>query len=195
MKKVSIIIPYIRESVHTTILTANWFAGIPKSEYEILAEEDKERIGCPRMVKRLVEKSQGDLICFLGDDSIPDHDFLKFAIEDMHQQLPQGWGLVGFNDRTGRTLPTHWLADNRLLPHLDNEYFHTGYTHCFCDNELMIRCHELGRYYYSKRAVVIHNHPILTGHELTGDYARVYAKEVYEKDRQLFEKRRDNGWK
>ena len=34
--------------------------------YEIFAEEDMGRIGAPKMLKKLVDKSRGDLVMFLG---------------------------------------------------------------------------------------------------------------------------------
>jgi hypothetical protein len=190
--KVSIVLPFIRESVKTTIALAKKNHGI--DEIEIVSEEDRERIGCPKMVKKLVERSKFDLVCFLGDDTLPTHNFLKYAIEDM-QNLPDGWGLVGLNDGTGRTLATHWLADKRLLPMLDGEFFHTGYTHCCSDQELQTRCSSVGRYVYSQKSVVMHNHPLLTYADWDADYKRVYSKEIWGADQELFEKRRKNGWK
>lgn len=194
MKKVSIIIPVIRpEKAERCIDLIKQNAGY--DDYEIIQEVDENRIGCPKMVKRLAEKATGDLVLFMGDDSLPQPDFLKNAIKAM-ESLPDGWGLVGFNDKTGRILPTHWLADSRLLILLDGEFFHTGYNHCFCDNELMLRSAEANRYIYSQDAVIEHDHPILRHEEITDpDLRRVYAKDVYQKDRVLFGKRRNNNWK
>jgi hypothetical protein len=191
--KVSIILPIIRpESAKITKALAEKHHGI--DEIQIVEEIDKDRIGCPKMVKKLVERSKYDLVCFLGDDTLPAENFLKYAIEDM-KTLPDGWGLVGLNDMSGRTLATHWLADKRLLPMLDGELFHTGYTHCCSDNELQERCMEAGKYIYSQKAIVLHNHPIFTGEEWDEDYKRVYSKEIWGADQALFEKRRQNSWK
>jgi GT2 family glycosyltransferase len=192
--KVSIIIPVIRpEKAITAMALATLNAGIPGDEMEIIAEEDRKRIGCPKMVKKLVAKTKHELVCFLGDDTLPNKDWLKNALEAMNA-LPGGWGLVGLNDETGRNLATHWLADKRLLPSLDGEFFHTGYNHTCCDVELQERCTELGRFVYSKDAIVYHDHPFFTGEEQDEDIKRVYSKEIWSADRKLLEERRKNGW-
>lgn len=149
---ISIIIPVIRPDKAARCCNAiieN--SGIPRSQYEIVTEEDKDRIGAPRMVKKLTDESTGDLVCFLGDDTIPQKDFLKNALEAM-ATLPDGWGLVGFDDnirlRGQIKAAAHWLGNKKLLPLLDGCFFHTGYKHCWCDNELTIRAAELGRYIF-----------------------------------------------
>jgi hypothetical protein len=79
---------------------------------------------------------------------------------------------------------------------LDGEFFHTGYTHCCCDNELYERCQEKGLFYYARDAVVLHDHPIINKKPVTDpDLIRVYSKEVWGRDKILLEKRRRNGWK
>jgi len=188
--KVSIVTPIIRpEKAERCMYAAVMNAGIPDKDFEIVTRVDEDRIGCPKMIKWLVELSTGDNICFLGDDALPQMDFLKYALEDM-ETLPGGWGVVAFNDGTGRSLATHWLASKKMLPLLDGEFFHTGYTHCFCDNELQDHAIAAGRFVYSKKAVVMHDNPILNKEPLTGDYARVYQYDVFYKDRALFAERR-----
>lgn len=188
MNKVSIIIPVIRPDKAARVLRlVEENAGYP---YEVITAVDEERIGAPKMVKRLVDKTNYDLVCFLGDDSLPEKDFLKNAVAAM-EEIPGGWGLVGFNDKTGRNLATHWLAHKKLLPFLDGEFFHIGYVHCFCDNELQERSSLLRRYVYAEDAVVLHDHPLIgKTKETDEDYKRVYAKEVYGADKELFYRRR-----
>ena len=190
---VSVIIPWIRKQKFkrcVRLIKAN--AG---TDFEIVAKEDRKRIGCPRMVKKLVARSKGEYVCFLGDDTLPQPNFLKHALEDM-ARLPDGWGLVGLNDKTGRTLATHWLASKKLLPLLDGEFFHTGYNHNCCDVELMERCAGLGRYIYSQKAIAEHDHPILRGEIMSDpDLLRVYDPKVRWKDQALLRLRRSRGWK
>jgi len=71
--------------------------GIDLNQIEILAEQDSQRIGAPKMVKNLTDKSHGQMVCFLGDDCIPQKDWLKYALMAM-ETLPDGWGLVGLDD-------------------------------------------------------------------------------------------------
>lgn len=188
--KISIVIPVIRPAGFARCRAAIAGSGLAPEQYEIVAAEDADRIGCPAMVKRLVARSRYDLVCFLGDDTIPQPGFMAEALQAM-QTLPDGWGLVGLNDETGRDLPTHWLADKRLLPLLENEFFHTGYQHCFCDNELMDRCRELGRYAFADKAIVKHDHAILQGRAIEDpDLQRVYSKQTYLQDQYLYGRRK-----
>ena len=206
---VSIIIPVIRpEKAKRCIEAIRKNAGIPHFEelsaqdimagvvaYEIVTEEDKKRIGVTKMVKRLTDKSKGELVCFIGDDCVPSKDFLKNAIHAM-QHIPDGWGMVSFNDNPTTTRSAaHWLAHKKLLPFLGGEFFHTGYRHCFCDDELLIRCQEMNRYIYAYDAFIYHEHP-LTDPKVKPDenFESVHREEIYNADHELFKKRMDNGW-
>jgi len=189
MAKISVIIPVIRpELARRCIAAVN--KNMNGNQYEIVTEEDTGRIGCPQMVKRLVSKAKYDLILFLGDDTIPCPNFADNALKAMNK-LPDGWGLVGLNDgvTNGSIAATHWLADKRLLPLLDGEFFYTGYKHTYCDVELLSRCRRMGRYIWEKDARLTHDHPIFKGEELKGDYAKIYSKECVEHDRTLYWKR------
>ena len=195
---ISIIIPVIRPDKAARCRNAiieN--SGIPRSQYEIVAEEDNDRIGAPMMVKKLTDSCRGELVCFLGDDTIPERGFLKNAIKAM-DTLPDGWGLVGFDDnirlRGQIKAAAHWLGHKKLLPLLDGEFFHTGYKHCWCDNELTIRASELGRYVFCEEAFIYHDHPIVDLAADDADYRRVYSQEWLAHDVILFKQRRRNNW-
>jgi GT2 family glycosyltransferase len=195
---ISIIIPFIRpDKVVRCCNAIIENSGMPRAEYEIVTEEDVDRIGAPKMVKRLVAKSKGQMICYLGDDTIPQKDFLKNALEAM-ETLPDGWGLVGLDDniRLKGTVKAaaHWLADKRLLPFLDGEFFHTGYKHCWCDNELTVRATELGRYIFCEEAYIYHDHVIANPKNDDVHYRRAYSQDWQIHDCVLFRKRRANGW-
>ena len=197
--KVSIIIPYIRPKGMERCKEAIFLeAGVPTDTFEVITAQDHTRIGPALMLKELVDKAaQYPLIMFLGDDTIPEPDFLRNALEVM-KQLPDGWGLVGLNDgrHNGDYLATHWLGDRRMLPLLDGEFFHTGYWHCFCDNELTMRAIGLGRYMWASNARVQHLNPVIDKMLLMDkDYHRVYSAEWYYHDHMLFLKRMNNGWK
>ena len=196
---ISIIIPIIRpEKAARCIKSAKETAGLPECEYEFVTEEDKDRIGCPKMVRKLTKKASGSLICFLGDDTIPQESFLMHALVDM-AGLPDGWGLVGIDDQIRLKdrikAPAHWLADKRLLPYLDGDFFHTGYRHCYCDNELADRCAAIGRYKFSERSFVYHDHVIMDADNDDKDYQRVYNNDNLIHDLMLYRHRRTNNWK
>jgi len=194
--KVSVIIPVIRTEkarrcIEAVERTSN---GWP---IEIVSEEDTERIGCPKMVARLVAQSTGQLVAFLGDDTVPLLGWLTAALTAM-ATLPDDWGMVGLNDQhnDGNLLATHWLADKRLLPMLGGEFFHTGYRHTFCDNELITRCKALGRYVWAADALIEHDHPIVRGESMEGtDYEWAYRADNWYHDQRLFKRRQREGWK
>ena len=193
---VSIIIPIIRpEKAERCIEAIKQNAGIPAHQYEIVTEHDKKRIGVTKMVARLVEKTKGEMVCFLGDDTIPQKDFLINALKAM-KAMPDGWGMVSFNDNPNTTRSAaHWLCHKKLLPKLDGEFFHTGYQHCFCDDELLIRCQTMNRYIYAYDAVLYHEHPKVHKDVATDkDYDKIHG-DMYDRDHALFQKRMANNWK
>lgn len=196
--KVSIIIPYIRPDGMLICKDAIFLnSGVPNGQFEILTAYDEDRIGCPLMVKHMAAKARNDLVMFLGDDTVPQPDFLLNALLTM-EKLADGWGLVGLNDgfQNGNYLATHWLGSKKLLPLIDGEFFHTGYWHCFCDRELTQRALELKKYTWAVDAKIDHLNPIVDKNiPLTDDYRKVYSPEWYYHDQVLFWKRKRNGWK
>lgn len=183
--KVSIIVPIIRpESYKICFEAIMKNAGMP---FELVVEEDKERIGCPKMVKKLVAKTTGDAVMFLGDDTVPQPGFLVEAVKAM-KKLPQGWGLVALNDgRNTVDEAAHWLASKKLLPLIGGDFFCTEYKHCFCDLELSLRTQLLGRYIYCESSKIVHNHPLLNKKVKSDvDYEKVYSRDVWCLDRQKY---------
>jgi hypothetical protein len=189
---VTIIIPWVRGSIKMAAQHAVLNAGV---DVLLHTEEDRKRIGCPKMVKKMVDETTTDIICFLGDDTVAAHDYMKTALREMRNVFPDGIGLVGFDDGTRRILPTHWVAHRSILDYLGGELFHTGYQHCCCDVELMERCSEIGRYFPSHNAKVYHNHPLINGREWDDDYRHVYSNPVRSADQELLKKRRANRWR
>ena len=169
-------------------------------QHEIITMYDADRIGAPKMVKTLVGLTNFDLVMFLGDDTVPEPGFLKESVAAMNT-FPDKWGLVGLTvveeaDRDKDEAPaTHWLAHKKLLDYLDGEFFHTGYNHCFCDNELTERCRELNRFKWAEAARVRHIHPVFKAAAWDDDYLRVYGHENMMHDLILFQTRRGDQWK
>lgn len=189
--KISLCLPIVRPEKAKRVIEVfhNEFDTDQGGSYEILAEEDKERIGCPKMLKRLVRKATGNLILFLGDDTIPQSGFLKAALGSM-ASLPDSWGVVGLNSQNSKHA-AHFLADKRMLPLLpDGEFFNTNYQHCFCDNELTDIAKEQGRFVFCEESIVKHDHPIFTGSPGDADYKRVYETEIINHDRSLYIRRK-----
>ena len=194
---ISILIPTIRPGNIPALIDAiRENAGIAAHNYEINVIEDVERQGCPKTLKQLVDQSNGGLVCFIGDDTIPQPDFLQQALITM-QTLPDGWGVVGLNSQPSKHA-AHFLADKRMLDLLpDREFFSTQYAHCWCDHELSEIAESLGRYAFCEKSVLKHNHPAFKTAPSDADYDRVYSRSVWEKDQQTYfrRKRKRNGQK
>ncbi len=179
-KMISIIIPTIRPQNIPELLKA--ISENTDVEHEIIWEEDTEKIGAPKMVKKLVEKARYEWVVFLGDDTIPE----KNCIDNAYiMALRRNLWLVGFNDHDTRRA-THWLANKALLDDLEgHEFFYTGYIHCFCDDELRVRTDEMGKYDWCEEAIIRHDHP-----EFTGKDDSTYEKQKditnWEHDKNLF---------
>lgn len=151
---ISIIIPTIRPQNIPQLLDA--IRGNTLIEHEVLWSEDKLRVGCPVMVKKLTELTKYDWVVFLGDDTLPG----KYCIDNAYiMAVKNNLWLVGFNDHNTRRA-THWLAHKNLLNYLENnEFFYTGYIHNFCDDELRIKADQMGKYGWCEEAIINHNHP------------------------------------
>lgn len=196
----SILIPYIRANrIETCKDLAIKNSGInSKVEIEIIAEEDTERIGCPKMLKRLVEKTKYDLIVFMGDDVEAEPDYLRIAYERIIQ-FPDSIGFVGFNDGMwdgDKDIATAWLANKKLLPMIGGEFFHTGYIHCRADVEMIDKLRSLGLYAWAPTSKIKHIHPLVLKDKtlMDEDYNRVYRPWVVQHDMELYTHRKNNRW-
>jgi len=178
--RVSIIIPVIRQEIAEKckeVIKLN--AGIPADQYEIIDAFDVDGIGCPEMVKILTKKTNSELVLFLGDDTIPEKDFLKHALEAM-DTLPDKIGVVGLNTqdiriKDGNPL-AHWMAHKKMLKHIPGgSFFSTEYRHAYGDNELKDIADELGRWVYAKKSKIKHLHPVNGLTETDEGYDKAYS--------------------
>lgn len=187
-RKVSIIIPIIRlESAKRCVEAINKNAGVSKDQYEIVQYVDVGEIGCPKMVKFLTEKTQYDLVMFLGDDTVPQKDFLKNAIKAMNSI---GWGVVGLNTEPGNPV-AHWMASKRMLEHIDGgSFFSLEYRHCWCDNELKDIADELGRWVFAEDSIIEHRHPINRSADWDDGYQKAYSEEAKKHDQKKYFERK-----
>jgi len=194
--KVTVVIPYVRDHlidrcVNTTLMNS----GLPTTEYRIMIKKDKQGIGLARMLNGMVALAPTQMVCFIGEDCVPQLHFLKNALRAM-KTLPDEWGLVGLSDNTNRTdLACHYVADKRLIPLLGGELIHSGYKHCCSDLELTTRCREHNKFVYCKEAVVIHEHPLLNNKIPTDEiYKKIYSPEWVNHDNELYKKRLKSNW-
>ena len=168
---------------------------VPGMNVKIKLFENKSTV--PYIVECLVDASTCDNICFLGDDTEPKMGFLIHALKTSNNE-----NLVCFNDHVheGRECQ-HWLAPKSLREKLGGEFFHVGYNHVGCDNELKIKCEKLGLFRFDKNAIVFHQHFIK---DICSDKKRVAEKdecysigwdeENVKKDRDLLKLRISNNF-
>jgi glycosyltransferase involved in cell wall biosynthesis len=190
--KVSIVIPTLGREDKLTDLVNSLQETTGWANFEVIVERDslENRAGAPKTLRKGVDRSTGDFVCFLGNDCRPEKGFLRRALEKMYQSFPYADGLVGLNDGiwTKGELATHWLASKRLLPHLDGEFFHTGYHHAGCDNELTGRCQLMGKYVWAEDARIVHDHPVKLGWD-KADEVHTLAYSRVQEDRDLLRQR------
>ena len=93
---ISVIIPVVRPDKAQRCIEAvrKHSGGVV---HEIVVEEDTDRLGCPRMVKRLTDRAFFDWVMFLGDDTVPQEGFMAEAVKHI-AEFPDEWGMVGLND-------------------------------------------------------------------------------------------------
>jgi glycosyltransferase involved in cell wall biosynthesis len=138
------------------------------AEYEnytvrVMPDDPDQPLGVPRLLRQATLLDYAWLM-YLGNDCAPEKGFLREAVYSMLRHFPDGSGLIGLNDGYWNgEVATHWLAGPGLHGALGGEYFHEGYHHVGCDNELTERCRQMGKYHWEPRAVVHHDHPVLTG--------------------------------
>jgi hypothetical protein len=189
---ITIIIPVIRPDKAARCVEAIKANAGNFLPYEIIAEQDVDSIGCPAMVKRLVDKAANDLIMFLGDDTIPQPGFLQAALDAMNA-LPDRWGVVGLNtqdDREGVIFneKAHWLADRKMLEYIPGgDFFSLEYHHCYGDDELYDIAVEMDRWVLARNAKILHDHPI-NGKADDAGYNKAYAD--VEEDRRTYHRRK-----
>lgn len=191
---VSIVIPTLGRSESLTKLLHLIRQNAGYSNYEIIVKRDEwppRNKGVPLMVKEAVSESKGDLVMYLSNDCEPEKDFLFHAVLDMARWFPDLDGLVALNDgHWGGTVATHWLASKKLLPNLGGEFFHAGYFHVGCDNELTARCRQINKYAYSERSRINHQHKASDSKgEPDPVHALAYAERRVARDRELLAKR------
>jgi len=194
--KVSICIPTLGRPDKLNRLIEAIKKNANYDNYEIIVKADQmppNNEGAPKMLKKCVDESTGELVMFLGNDCVPEPNFLQEAVWEMARQFPDLDGMIGLNDHYWQKehVAAHWLASKKLLPHLDGEFFHTGYNHTGCDNELMARVEKIGKYAWAEKATIFHDHPMMSGkkEEMDSLYEQAYSGPRHDADDKLYAER------
>lgn len=182
---ISVVLPTLRTEGRDRCLAAlaENSGNVP---YEIITEVDADGIGCPKMVNKLASRAKYDWVMFLGDDTVPQDGFLNAVASRLDR-----WGMIGLNDgiHDGNDLATHWCCHKQMLELTGGEYFHSGYKHAYCDQELTDIAKEHGRYVWAEDALIEHRAQVLNG---TADEKTKAAYSHKRHDLKLYLERKEN---
>ncbi len=194
--KVSICIPTLGrpEKLRRLLTLIKERAGY--DNYEVIVKSDEmppNNAGAPKVFKRAVDESTGELVMFLGNDVVPQANFVREAVWAMIRNFPELDGMIGLNDNywQERHVAPHFLISKKLLPYLEGEFFHTGYNHTGCDNELRARVEMIGKYAFGRKAEIFHDHPMMAGNKNEMDifYHQAYVGPRHDADDKLYAER------
>ena len=131
---------------------------LPKRVGLLINYKDELR-GCSKAWNDALTLSTGDPVILAGDDLEWQPGWLEAALTAM-RTLPDGWGVVGFNDgHWDGDLSTHYMVSRRfILEHLGGVIAWECYTHSFNDVEMCERAKRAGRYVWAEDAKVYHSH-------------------------------------
>ena len=116
--------------------------------------------GCSRAWNDALREATGEHLVLAGDDLRWGENWLQNALQWL-SQLPDGWGMVGFNDghTNGDEYSTHYLVSRRLITEvLGGVIAWECYRHSFNDVEMTERARTAGRYVWAEDAHVYHDH-------------------------------------
>jgi hypothetical protein len=189
---VTVVVPTLRrEASLERCIRAVEACDYPAVAIEVVPDRmPPQNQGVPRLVAQGVAGTQSDLVCYLSNDCEPEPDFLKEAVIAWRMAFDDGVGLVALNDGLWHgEFATHWLASRAILPLVGGEFFHTGYYHVGCDNELSARAKRAGRFVWCEGARVHHRHADDEVHRIAWEPWKV------EHDRALLRQRaREHGF-
>lgn len=130
------------------------------------------------------------LIANLANDLLPGQFWLRRAVEAYQQLFGNGDGMIGFNDGHHEVEHScHFLISRGLVERYGGWPVH--YDHNFGDTEICQRAIADGVYAKAPWAVLYHDHPYFGGKD---DPVYAEGRAQNERDYQLFEQRRRQGW-
>lgn len=188
---VSIVIPTMDrpEKLHRLLESIKANAGYENIEIVVGADEPRpNNIGAPKMVKKLTDKSKGELVMFLGNDCVMKPNCVREAVWEMARRFPDMDGMVGLNDEYWPKdhVAPHWLASKKLLPYLGGAFFDTDFFHTGVDNILLGRCEKIGKYTWAEKAKIWHDHPMFDGTKYDAGYIEAYSGPRHDHDDKLY---------
>lgn len=161
--------------------------------FRLILDYSPDYRGGPAAWNAALAASTGEYVVLAADDLVFHQGWLDEALATM-ATLPEGGGLVGFNDgHWGEELSTHYLMSRRfVLDHLGGVVSWTAYRHSFTDREANDRARAAGRYAWCPDAYVTHNHWIFGGRQQDSTDHRSLPE--HPASQQAYEERKAQGW-
>ena len=127
----------------------------------------------------------------LGSDVVVESNWLRVLWDTFIAAFPEGDGAAEpYNEIHGSQLCQHPLAHTATI----KKYLHSGYTHCYSDNEFTERARRDGKLIYVPEARIEHKNASIGKSAWDATYERVYNPETSARDRALYERRKANNY-
>lgn len=157
---------------------------------DITVGGSQQRQGYWRCLEQGMQQVDAPFLVNLANDLLPGQHWLRRAVEAYEQTFGSGDGMIGLNDGHHEVEHScHFLISRNLL----NRYggWPVWYDHNFGDTEICVRAIAEGLYAKAPWAVLYHDHPYFGGRD---DAVYAEGRAQAERDQQLFEQRRRQGW-
>lgn len=128
----------------------------------------------------------------LGSDVVVEAGWLSTLWNGFIAAFPDGSGAAQpYDEIHGGKLCQHPLAHSDTI----KKYLHKGYLHNFSDNEMTERLIAENKYIYVPEAKIEHKHFVNKKAKRDATYDKVFDRRNIERDRDLFIKRKKNGFR
>mgnify|MGYP001559889138 CR=1 FL=1 len=135
-------------------------------------------------VREMVMDLGDDPVVVIGDDTLPQPDWLKTLVGAYTKRFPDNDGLVQPDDGSHRgRIASYPMATPRFLL----AWIYSGYRHNYADKELKKVAEAMGKYLWVPESKVIHKH--YEKHPELFDETYALQKETRESDRLLYVQR------
>lgn len=210
MAEVAIIVPVLGRPEHAATFVESLRANTPRdtyrvvvvcsqrsdaqvwSEYGLYVPLNEEIITFAEKVAWAYPRTEEPYVLLVGSDVQFKAHWLESAMKVADKT---GKGLIATNDlgnprvMAGRHA-THPLISRRYIEEKGASWdgpgtiVHTGYRHCFVDDEWSVKAQTDGEFAFARRSEIEHNHPIWGKAE--SDWVYQKGQESFEHDKDLF---------
>ncbi|KKN28212.1 hypothetical protein LCGC14_0856760 [marine sediment metagenome] len=152
---------------------------------------------CVKATNRSYSIGDEPFFAWISDDMEVEKGWLQEAMKCM-QTFPDREGLIVFQDgiQNGRNACAGLISRNYIKTKLKGIFQNEIYKHFCADSELFRRCKLIDCVKYCPTSVVWHNHPSAKGKRKSeNDTVYTQSLPLWRRDRAIFRKRREEGFK